>query len=169
MKSKYDNAEWTRLRELSDLHEDKASCGVIALASATGLTYKKAFDIFASVGRKKKQGVSDAEISMAIRESGYFPSHYHTRPLMKEYKYADTMTFNNAVKVLSKKKTYMLVSHDHVATLRNGEVIDWTSGRKYKVVWVIELQTKDCSDEKDRMAREQFFIRKERQLKNNRG
>ena len=149
--------EWKRLSELSDIHQDKASCGVIALASATGFTYKKAYDIFAGVGRKKRQGVSDAEITQAIKDSGYFPCHYHTNPLMKKYKYADTMTFNNAVKVLSKKKTYMLISKDHVATLRNGNVIDWTSGRKYKVAWVIELQGKECMDEKDKLAREHYF------------
>lgn len=149
--------EWDRLSELSDLHKDRASCGVIALASATGITYKKAFDIYEKVGRKKGQGVSDAEISFAIRESGYFPCHFYARRLMDGYKYSKTMTMNNAVKVLDKNKIYMLIGSNHVATLRKGKVIDWTSGRKYKVTWVVELQDRECVDAKDKYARDKFF------------
>lgn len=149
--------EYKRLHEISDIMGDKDSCGVVALASATGLTYKKAYDIFEQEGRKKGTGVWDHQIVNATKRSGYWPRQFYAKYLMKEYKYANTMTFNNAVKVLSKKKTYMLIGSSHVATLRNGKIVDWTQGRKLKVGWVIELQDQDCKEDKDYVARGQFF------------
>jgi len=149
--------EYKRLKELADVMGDRACCGPIALAAATGIKYQEAFNIYAEEGRKKGQGVHDHQIVNATKRSGFYPCQFYSRYLMKDYKYANTMTFNNAAKVLDKDKTYMLVGSSHVATLRNGKIIDWTQGRKLQVQWVIEVQDEDCTSEKDKGARETFF------------
>ena len=149
--------EYKRLKELAEMMGDRGSCGPIALAAATGMKYQEAFDIYEKEGRKKGHGVYDHQIVNATKRSGFYPRQMYSRYLMKDYKYANTMTFNNAAKVLSKHKTYMLVGSSHVATLRNGKIIDWTQGRKLQVSWVIELQDESCTDEVDKGARETFF------------
>ena len=149
--------EYKRLKELAEMMGDRGSCGPIALAAATGIKYQEAFNIYAEEGRKKGHGVYDHQIVNATKRSGFYPCQHSPRYLMGDYKYANTMTFNNAAKVLDKDKTYMLVGSSHVATLRNGRVIDWTQGRKLQVQWVIELQDENCTSEKDKGAREKFF------------
>lgn len=136
------NSEYRRLNEIGKIMGDRKNCAVISIASALDLQYSTVFELLERNGRVKGKGTMDDVIYDSLRMLGVAWDHQYASPMMRDYKYSKTMTFNNARRVLDKNKVYLLMSRSHVATMKYGEMVDWAKGRKIRVDEVIELRFK---------------------------
>ena len=140
MKPKHENGEYLRLKELGDLNKDNNNCSVIAIAAGLGITYEKAKDALETAGRVTGKGATEWVIRAALTSLGQTRSWIRGRRYVESYKYSNTLTFNNAVRVLDKEKKYLLIGVGHMVCLKYGQVVDWAEGRKMRVDNVIEVQ-----------------------------
>lgn len=127
---------------------DGGFCGVIALATALQIPFKKAFYLLEAKGRKKGKGSSPQAMFEIIEELGFKVEiiqckrnlHYRgdDRKFLKlDEQYDDRIkTVITAQKHLPKTGKYICFVGSHVLTIRNGNVEDWSEGRKNQIVMI---------------------------------
>ena len=113
--------------------KDTAYCSVIALATACQIPHKKAYAMMQAQGRPHRDGAYTWQSMRAVKELGFeFEDVYS--------KYPNAKTPISAAKVLPKDKTFMIVVRGHIFTVRNGNVEDWTEGRKHRITDIFEIK-----------------------------
>ena len=50
------------------------------------------------------------------------------------------LTSNSVVKALPPKGKYLVRSHRHIAAVVDGQMIDWTEGRRFRIVQIWEVK-----------------------------
>lgn len=114
----------------------KNDCGIIAVAIATQSSYEHVEKLFAELGRKLNRGVYIYQIVAACRiltgldtiksdiaERQRNGSRYTMKTIGKQYP----------------RGRYILTCDGHVAALVDGQVMDWTAGRRHRVISVIRV------------------------------
>lgn len=130
----------------SDAKRETNDCTVRALAAASGATYNDAHAALAKHGRPHRKGPPAKRV--------YAHGRYHidcpalrkaaldlgcTWKVLEPAEYqAKTMTTATRDRRLAKGHFICMV-RGHVAAVVNGEVIDWTDGRRHRIKEVYEL------------------------------
>jgi hypothetical protein len=133
------NIEYERLRELSDMDQDRNSCSVISLAAGLEISYLEAKRLLSEAGRRQNKGAHEHVIKLALHNSGVDCDWTRGREHVADYKHSKTLTFNNAVRILDVRKKFLLIGTSHMVALKYGEVVDWAKGRKMRVDYVVEI------------------------------
>ena len=148
--------------ELRKANDDKrADCAVIALALLTDSDYSKVEALLADFGRKKNCGTGLSMIMAALAELK--PDKF---PLMEADPYSKPLesylfdvyheflnegylervvgrgrpTVNRIAKLREYEKgKYLLLTRNHAIAMIDGEVLDWTKGRRNVVKSIIKV------------------------------
>tara|TARA_R110002074_G_scaffold356008_1_gene528051 strand:- start:485 stop:883 length:399 start_codon:yes stop_codon:yes gene_type:complete len=114
-------------------YNDKACCAVVALAVACSVGYGKAFHTLKRLGRVTGQGTPQSMSLAALHKLGY---NYKPVPFKN-------CTISTITRQLDHEKTYLVRVRGHILAVRNGDVIDWSKGRKHRVLMVLEITKKE--------------------------
>ena len=120
-------------------------CGVIATAIAFGVSYKEAHAAYKRAGRKACKGVHYYQIEGAMevisRDTGIKFKHYDFERRAKVANKANVnrLTFNNVIRGLNKRKSYVVVGIGHMVALKNGRICDWSEGTRHHVENIYEV------------------------------
>ena len=124
------SAKYERMRDVSrDVFAEKNDCGVIALAIASGSTYKDAHAACARAGRKPRDGTTLPTLAMAC---------HRLKTPVRAY---ESVTGHTIGKIAAKLPTgtYLLFTRGHVAAMIDGIVHDWTQGRRHRVIATLAI------------------------------
>lgn len=137
--------ETVREQRSSYKPKETNDCTVIATAIVTGCGYRRAHKTIASFGRE---------------DGGTFFYRVHVEEIMNqlgcEIKFlAEPKTIksflrsartnsaiDNVAKILPTNNTYILFVRGHVAAVKDGQLQDWTNGRKHRVIAIARVKTK---------------------------
>lgn len=120
------------------MHEkDRNCCTVVATAFACDVRFSKAKRALASIaGRRKGQGVVFRRFHDDVFES-------FNKRLVQDMTWGGYPTVTSlerwANKTENKNKIFLVYVRGHVLTIKHGEVMDWTQGRRHKVQAVYEV------------------------------
>jgi hypothetical protein len=112
--------------------QDRNDCVVRALANASGMAYKDAFDICAAAGRKSGRGMKQKvwlplfEQHVGVEKSGYLSGFGTIKSLSK--------------KLTERGGTYVVLVKGHLAVFKDGQWIDWLDSNRMhrvKAVWKV--------------------------------
>tara|TARA_R110001606_G_scaffold199387_2_gene347072 strand:- start:3108 stop:3731 length:624 start_codon:yes stop_codon:yes gene_type:complete len=123
-------------RTFADVREDAIAagdrnyCAPLAIALATDTSFTKSAEMMETYGRKKGKGSSVNMITRSLRSLGF---KIEDQP---QFAKGTVSTIANRLEADS---TYMVQVRRHIICVKNGEVQDWTAGRKHRVthVWKI--------------------------------
>ena len=120
----------------SEEYNEENDCAVRAISIAANISYEKAHELCAKHGRKNREGTLMSIIWRVLNELG-FDRGSNTSP--------DKLTVNQLGKLMALdlfKDTYLVYTKDHVFTVRDQKIHDWTVGRKYKVRYIEKVIAK---------------------------
>lgn len=101
-------------------YEEDNCCSVVSLAAAFELSFKESLDICQRWGRKRRQGMSPSHFFSATETA----SGLTGRPI--SWKVLEIpITLKRFLKN-NPEGTFILVMNRHVATAKDGTMIDWT-------------------------------------------
>ena len=114
---------------------EKNDCSVKALALSTKLSYSNAHELLRVSGRKAGKGAALLEI-----ENAYSLAGYDLVSITSKVKARGAKT-NISFKRIDIPKSYkcIIVYSRHVAASRGNEILDWTEGRKHRIVHVFRV------------------------------
>jgi hypothetical protein len=112
-------------------------CSVMAIAIACRLSYKKAHDLMAAYGRKNRQGANNFAILQAARSLGFEITAVNN--LVQGNGCGYTVT---TIGEKCKSGYYLAFVRGHVLGVVNGEIYDWTEGRRHRVNEVYKVTRK---------------------------
>ena len=117
-------------RFFKDRDGDGNYCGVIALASVTGLSFGKAARLLRDKGRVTGRGTQLQALAKTLEELGYSVSVNHPigTPTVRNW------AGNNPEGV------YMAISNGHVATIKDGEIVDHVNGHKCRIITLLRCE-----------------------------
>lgn len=104
-------------------------CTVIALSICTEISYDAAHELLRKRGRVKGCGVRKTQWEPAFAEAGF--------RLAIENITAKTM--KTVLEQLEKDKVYLVQSTRHVAAVVNGEILDWSKGKRKSIKAVYQV------------------------------
>lgn len=113
-----------------EYYNDKGHCSVVTVAVACGVAYGRALKEMTAAGRKHRQGASIIQIHHAINKLGYS---------LKVVRLGKNGTVSTLTNKLPNKGTYIAFVKGHVLTVRDGVVIDWSEGRRHRIIEVLEV------------------------------
>lgn len=122
----------------ADKLEETNDCSVKALAITTGISYKDAHKIMASVGRKTGGGASGHMVLKALSKT------LNVEITPKDVKicraeYGKRLTPNGFARINPKGKYYCL-TRNHAIAIVDGVVEDWTRGRRHQIRCFVEIK-----------------------------
>jgi hypothetical protein len=114
-------------------NREDSDCGVRALAVACAAPYEVAYAALENAGRKPGGPVKLAMLRAAAWELGY--------ALIQEYAIPYGPTIRHCTySMRDTKGGYIIVTCDHAAGVWNGEVIDWSRKRGFKVEGILRAK-----------------------------
>lgn len=141
-----------KMERRSDKWRERNDCTVKALAIATGKTYEQAHGALALRGRNFRKGVNLSMVWKAARDLGFtekevycrhFSERDHAYPpdkekakKMRRTRWAKGKTMKSIKPHLPKRGAYLISTSSHILCVRAGEVHDWTSDRRHRIVKV---------------------------------
>ncbi len=141
-----------KMERRSDKWRERNDCTVKALAIATGKTYEQAHGALALRGRNFRKGTNMSTVWKAARDLGFtekevycrhFSEHDWHAPEKKERakkmrrtRWAKGKTIKSIKPYLPKRGAYLIQTSSHILCVRAGEVHDWTSDRRHRIVKV---------------------------------
>ena len=120
----------TNLIKASEALGETNDCSVKALSVALGVSYDVAHSALRARGRKERRGVQMRAIHGAAADLGYKLVPV-TLPWVKRCKTAITLAAN-----LPSRGRFLVDMPRHVAGCAAGKVLDWTEGRRKRVVTI---------------------------------
>ncbi len=112
--------DYLALSKATYAYKEDNCCSVVSLAAAFELSFKESLDICQMSGRKRRQGMSPSNFySAAKTASGLTGRTISCKVLEKR------MTLKKFLKN-NPEGTFILFMHRHVATAKDGTLIDWT-------------------------------------------
>ncbi len=122
-------------KEFNELND----CAVIAVAVAGGIPYETSHSLLRELGgRENRKPARYSAVSATLMLIGATEKHLDIEELKKSNG-GRGLTPNNIVPLLDATKTYVAYVKGHVFTVRKGKLEDWTAGRKFKVLQVVEV------------------------------
>ncbi len=125
------------MEESAKRNEDN-DCSVKAVAIAGRVTYDLAHKTLEMYGRRHRKGASVGAIAAAFMSIQASMIEIDRDKLIKRNG-GRTLTVNNIVQHLSKSKNYVLYIAGHILAVKNGQVQDWTEGRRHHVTSIYEI------------------------------
>ena len=130
-------------------------CAVIAIAAATGTTYNRAHDALERAGRRTGRGSSLAQISAALGALGHVEECGELNPLDdgKERvrrivkRKGGNVTVATITRYLSRTRRYVCWTRNHCFAVVDGQVEDWTDGRRHVVRGALVVSTQPSPHE----------------------
>ena len=129
------------MEQQRDIYSEHNDCSVIALAIALEYEYIDAWMMMKKQGRKKRTGSTVTNLQMALHQANVPFNVIKHGPLRRlaERMGKKRMTVNLLQKNLNDKKTYMIVIHNHIFTMINGEIHDFENSGRSEVRAVMEI------------------------------
>lgn len=125
-----------------EFNEDN-DCTVKAVAAAANISYADSHALLKRNGRKSRTGMYHWQYVSAVKNDlGREVVEMHWVDLKNLAKTigCKNLTMNNVMKVLDKNKNYLVNMRGHVAGVHKGEMADWSNGRKFKVISIVEVK-----------------------------
>jgi len=143
---------YRKMKARSDRWRERNDCTVKALAIATGKTYEEAHGAMALRGRNFRKGTTMSTVFLALSDLGFtkkevFCRHFSERDhryppdqeKAKKYRrsrWAKGKTMKSISPHLPKRGAFLIETSTHLLCVRAGEVHDWTSDRRHRIVKV---------------------------------
>jgi hypothetical protein len=109
---------------------ERADCAVRAVAVATGEDYGRTLMYFAACGRKPRSRTRWPVIHAAAKRLGYKLVDWPV----------DSRTVRTVVKELPERGGFIISVSGHVAGFKDGQLVDWTEGRRHRVLQVFRVE-----------------------------
>lgn len=135
------------MKESSALNEHN-DCSVKAIAIACDVPYKVAHKALANLGRRERRGVFNHTIYSAINQLGFSME-------CVKVKAKTTATLPNDPAV--QEGFYVVFVSGHVAALVNGNIEDWTKGRRNRVKIVFKITPNKTRAERKAIMKQLFI------------
>ena len=113
-------------------YNDTNNCAVVATALAANVPYGKAFNLLKSLGRQTGRGTPCYMLAKAFNQLGF-------RLVEKGDIRTRWGTVSTITKKLPSKGTFIAYVSGHVLTIRNGVVMDWTEGRRHRIIEIHQV------------------------------
>jgi len=155
---------YEKMNRRSDRWRECNDCTVKALAIATGKTYEQAHGALALRGRNFRKGTTMSTVWLAASDLGftkkevfcrYFSERDHLYPPDKEKaakyrrsRWAKGKTIKAIKPHLPKRGAYLIQTSTHILCVRAGEVHDWTSDRRHRIVKVHHITRAEVNRKK---------------------
>lgn len=114
--------QYSELRNVSKEHRERNDCTVIALALLTGTEYKEAHQAMKLAGRKNRCAAKHGTVRKVLGKQ----RKIITWPV-------DAKTAITLPRELPSEGMFLVQMTGHVAAFINGELCDWTEGKRKKV------------------------------------
>ena len=114
---------------------EKMDCAVIAIAAVCNLSYEESHKLCKKHGRKDRHGMYMENIISAIYAAGYKVEKFRPNLSMILQENGCRYTPKSIHKFYEKypHDSYLCSTSGHIFALINGNVIDWTEGRKHYI------------------------------------
>jgi len=130
------------LRQAQVLHNETNDCSVKALAVSGNMAYAKAHKLCTQYGRKARRGMFGLQIVRMLKAE--FNATLLDSDQLQRLKKAvgvKNLTVNNLPKALKAcgygSRNVYAMTCNHALGIRQGEVIDWTDGRRHRIDHVV--------------------------------
>lgn len=144
--STYKTVKWSELCDEAKARNETNDCSVRAIAAAGFTGYTEAHDAMANRGRKHRRGAYLPDIIKAAEDLGMAPRK------IRDYS-ARTMTTAARDRRLARGQ-FLVFTRSHVAAVVDGDVVDWTDGRRHRITSVYQVnkaKTPDLTPEPESM------------------
>jgi hypothetical protein len=163
-KSSNRNDAFNVLSETSGVMGENNDCGVKAVAAATGVSYMRAHQALAKLGREGKEGTHFAYIRAAIEQFGFrlvdqnggattlfaynsrgFDVEYFTQHYPGAHKKLQSVTTHHPERfpkaTVWAGRTFLMLTNGgrHIVCIKDGETIDWTKGKAKRAFLIVEV------------------------------
>lgn len=129
-----------RLMLASSAYREQNDCTVIAAALVTGATYEQAHTACAMSGdRMRGRGMRWWRHGYAVLDDlGHRAEPVSLAPLLRRK--GSGLTGCTVAQYLPRRGRYLVQYRGHLAAVVNGELLDWTKGRRHRVIrlWKVE-------------------------------
>jgi len=139
----------TNLIKDSRAFNENRDCAVIAIAAATGLDYAKAHLAMSVKGRQTRTGSSVNMILGAIDYLGFEAVPVPFSEILKDYppcyREVSKLTPRQVQKFPKAwvgKGDFIGITCNHALAICNGEVLDWSDGRRHQIKRLFRIQAK---------------------------
>jgi hypothetical protein len=130
---------YKKAREQRSSFNEANDCTVIAVAIAGKVPYGMAHSLMKMEGRENRGTSTVHATRTALRELGAEDILLDIEKLKKKNKGVG-LTAGNVTRVLSKYRTYIAFTTDHVLTIRKGIVEDHTAGGRHRLLEIFEIK-----------------------------
>ena len=107
-------------------------CAVKAIAIACNVPYKVAHKALANLGRRNRRGTLNSTIHTAIKQLGF---NLECITFKVKAKTVTTLAADRAVK----DGFFVAFVRGHIAAIVNGQIEDWTEGKRHRVRLVYKI------------------------------
>ena len=127
-----------KIKAASKSHNERNDCSVKAVAILCNATYDEAHAALKAAGRKDRKGAGFDQIMKAVRSLGCYVEY--DDELNHRGRNMHRITVNRVGAALPKGR-WLVYSNGHVLAVKNGEVLDWTKGRRHqaRLAWEVSL------------------------------
>lgn len=124
-------------------------CTVVALAAATGRSYKLAYDAMAMEGRLHGKGSHSAAMIQAAANLGFDCKRVCINEIIDRYPLPHRNVLTNVTSHHPDrfadcwpKGTFLMFSRSHVLCVKDGVNLDWSRGRALRIISMFEVVPK---------------------------
>lgn len=114
---------------------ESKDCTVKALALTTRLSYNRALQVMRRAGRKDKCGCR-----FDVWKRGFNLAGYSLLEVTQKIDAKTVLTFSRLS--LPKDNNYVIKVRGHLLAARSNNVLDWTNGRRYRIIKVFQVISK---------------------------
>ena len=132
----YKQTSYPAMRNALLAKGDRNFCTVIALAFALDISPATAQKRLGRYGRRKGKGTSIYALLAAINDGG------KTATLLKKHPCTKAKTMISLMKSIPRRGTFLVHQTTHVAIVRDGEVMDWSEGRRKRIAAIYRIEDK---------------------------
>ena len=137
-----------KMEKASDKWGESNDCSVKAVALCAAVNYETAHGKCALRGRSYRKGLKLHPIRMAINDLGFVTKKVDDNHKMSSVgwrkKYGSSMTIGAMQRagIIPKRGVYLVSTTSHVLCVRAGQIHDWTSGRRHRILGVYHVRRK---------------------------
>ena len=132
----YKHTSYPTMRQALTANGDRNFCTVIALAFALDISPALAQKRLRAYGRRKGRGTSIFALLAAIKDGG------KTTKMLEKHPCTKAKTMITLMKSIPKRGTFLVYQTTHVAIVRDGEVMDWSEGRRKRIISIYRIEDK---------------------------
>lgn len=117
-------ATYKTIRKESNRMQERKDCAVTAVTAVSNLPYAYVHKVFEECGRKRCHGTPFCITKQVLRKLNIWADH------TKEF---EARTIVSLARELPRKGRYLIQTKGHILAAVDGEVIDWTKGRRHRI------------------------------------